>query len=194
MNVDIAEHLKNKLAGAPYAERIAGLCRPVETKSGGNVRRIPMACKWSVSPSDCPETELLIPDASLSSLLWFEDGGAIFKERNGRDITYTSTLRLICWLNLRKYEHECSVTAAVAMDIIFRLLSGNENTTNYSSVRVVSISQLVKNESVFSAYIFANKPVFLTYPYDFIGMEIKTDFTINSNCIKPITRQDVRCI
>jgi hypothetical protein len=197
MNKDIAEVLKSKLLTAEYAERIAGLTRPVEVKirdvSGSyQVRRVPMGCDVT-NPETCPPNKMLIPDSRLSSIVWFEDGGVIMQEQQGRYFNFISELRLIVWLNLNFFEHDCTISPAVEMDIVKRLSFNFENTANYQGIKVTGISFKPKDVSVFAQYSFENVNLYTMYPYDFLSATITTMFSINSNCKLPITRKDVEC-
>lgn len=197
MNRDIAEILKDKLLTAAYAERLAGLTRTVTVSgrdsSGRQVkRRIPMGCSV-VNPENCPPSQLIVPDNSLSSLVWFEDLGVIMLREEGRSYAFASSLKLIVWLNLNRYEHDCSITSAVSMDVIRRLMTGYENQPNYQSIRVNKISQLPKEISVFAAYDFENKNLYSMYPYDYIAFKIETEFAVNKNCLKSIQIKDAEC-
>lgn len=197
MNVDIADFLKNKLITAPYTERLAGLTRPVIIKSKSadgtfTSRRIPMGCNVT-NPEACPPHKLLVPDSSLSSMAWFEDEGIIFNSPSGRYIDFTSSLRLIVWINLNRYEHDCSLSAAVFMDIIRRIMINYENTLHYQSIKVTSVIQQPKDISVFSSYDFDNKNMYTIYPYDFLSVKITTTFAINRNCFKEINTKNAEC-
>lgn len=197
MNVDIADFLKNKLISAPYTERLAGLTRPViiKSKSGDGSfanRRIPMGCNVT-NPENCHPNKLLVPDSSLSSIAWFEDEGVIFNSPSGRYIDFTSSLRLIVWLNLNRYEHNCSLSAAVFMDIIRRIMVNYENTLHYQSIKVTAVTQQPKDVSIFASYDFENKNMYTIYPYDFLAVKITTAFAINRNCFKDITTKNAEC-
>jgi hypothetical protein len=196
MNVLIAGFLKEKLLTSEYAERAAGLVRVVNVKlrsqDGMVSRRIPMGCEVT-NPETCPPHSLLVPDEKLSSMLWFEDGGTTFVMESGRSTYFTSSLRLIIWLNLNKYEHNCSITSAVFTDVIKRLMTTYESIPEAHSIRVESLTQMPKDASIFSSYDFENKNMFLIYPYDYLGIDIKTTFGVNRNCFQPIIRKDVEC-
>lgn len=197
MNRDIAELLKSKLITSSYAERIAGLTRTVVVKvkdrSGSAVsRKIPMGCGIE-NPENCPPSQLIVPDNSLSSLVWFEDMGVIMLSEEGRVFHFLSSLKLIVWLNLNRYEHDCSITAAVSMDVVRRLMTGYENMPNYQSIRVKNINLLPKEISVFAAYDFENKNMYSMYPYEYIAFKIETEFAVNKNCLKTIQIKDAEC-
>jgi hypothetical protein len=191
MNQQIANIIKAKIEGLDFVDKIAGLVSTtymtMSDAEGAKVQKsFPVAC--NVTAEDCISGAYndLCPNSKYRTVLYFEDGGVDFNAREGIWICYTSHLRLVCWINVGKYKADCCgdvLSCTASADIIKKILcalpSQPEYIDPYSKVYPVVTSQVIRNNSIFSAYTF-NEVVtqYLLSPFDFFALNIETTFCI----------------
>lgn len=198
MNTNIADIYMGKLFGAVYVDKITGLVRLYEKKIMVQenppvfiTRYMPLSCKVS-DPEKCSDTDMMIPDKNLKSVIWFEDGGAFSTKRESKAQFYFSTLRMVVWLNLKFFNHSgCSISAEVFQDINARFFNDrNENYNGYQRFHTLKLIQDAKSKDIFSRYSFADDNMFLNYPFDYFAVTIETEFSIHQSCKPEITLSD----
>lgn len=201
MNRDIANIVKDKISDLPFIDRISGLVRTLsytETVDGQTYQyKYPISC--DVTYDDCVNNERykdMIPNSDLRSLIYFEDNGANILDSNGRGINFTSNIRLVCWLNIKKFDTtDCSVSGYVASHIIRRLLtSGRFSSGIYNDIHFV-ISQIPeKTSNIFQYYTYSEASTqYLLYPYDYFALDIKVMYSVMYNCLINIDNADIIC-
>lgn len=196
MNVEIADILKSKIEHLNFVDQIAGAIRPVikvdviqdeDNQDIATVRKIfPVAC--NVSKQDCEDNGRyfdLVPNDKYRTLIYFEDRGVRIVNREGRLMTFRSTLRLVCWINLNKFATtNCSLSSQIAAIIIKNLPNTKFNSGDYQQITVGSISEVPKSPDIFASYSYLEETnQYLLYPFDYFALDIETDFSIRQDCI-----------
>lgn len=204
MNYIIAQEYKSRLASLPFIDVLAGLTK-IHTEeipnSEGNllIQRFPVEC--TVTAEQCRGGDYidLSPDGRKKSIIYFEDLGSQFIDKDVREMTFLSRLRLIGWINLNRFvDGGCSMSAQVVSNIINELI-GNApfnlaGPPSLTKARVTQITQLPKNTDIFLRYSYDESITqYLMYPFDFFALEIGTTFHLPMACIPTIEMQDPAC-
>jgi hypothetical protein len=132
----------------------------------------------------------LVPDSKRKGILYFEDLGTKYAGiKSGRN-TYTSVLRVICWLNTTFIEksscHE--ITAPVMNEIIKRFCSNPYFSQDGFTKIFVSVSGFPKNgKEIFAAYTYDEAITqYLLPPYESFAIDFNISFAVADNCISEI--------
>ena len=191
MNQAVADIIKGQIEGLDFVDKIAGLTSvltfEINDKDNNKVvKRFPIAC--CVTADDCKEGAYneLMPDSAYKTVIYFEDGGMTFTKYEGRYKYYSSTLRLVCWINVAKILLDtcktgtaCTLSAHLITEIIRALPRFPEDHTPFHQMYSEVTDQIVRSPSIFSSYTFDEKhSQYLMYPYDYFALTIKTDFAI----------------
>ena len=203
MNRDIALIIKNKLAGANYVDKLAGLAIPyqftVEIDDNQTSDKI-IPIDIDVDPSTCESEDdknWLVPEAKLKSLIFFEDLGVnpIDTMPDGTQIRngvqgFQSLLKLIGWVNQNHFVIPAgsNISSLIILDIRKRLnAERNKNLGNYSRLQFNIVDEAIKNQNIFSNYTFRLfEGSLLVPPYDYFALTIQTTFAISESCISQI--------
>ena len=192
MNQTVANIIKGYLEDCrcDFIDKIAGLVQTVYvniTDGDNKVQKsFPVSC--NVTAEDCKSGLYndLTPDSKYKTVIYFEDGGVTFNSRQGNFICYTSSLKLVCWINVPLYMGElcpdgvpCTAAAEIIKKIICCLPEFPQNVTPFARFFPVIVSQDIRNNSIFSKYTYNELQVqYLMYPYDYFALNIKTDFCV----------------
>jgi len=185
----IGEILKGKIAGFSYVDRLAGVVQTAVDKSDkGIINKFPVACDVNgVSCDEGGRIKDLIPNDAKKSVIYFEDlGGSLFQTKSGNDLKFTSRIRLVGWLNLKKLgKDDCSVTAKVVAHLITRMESTKEiNYPPFTRLKIKVLNQVPKSAAIFSKYTYAQtRAQFLIYPFDYFAIDFLVTYSINKNCV-----------
>lgn len=196
MNAQLANILRDELATLPFIDLAAGLAKTVEIKEpveGGATltKRFPV---WvsNGEPDTCSGAEIsLIPDSSKRGILYFEDGGVRVVKRLAYGIQYTSTLRLVCWLNGQLITGQTykEISAEAITDILGRLVRGvGINRGAYTRLKIVPLNIAPMDAAVFSRYTYDETVMqYLRPPFEFFAVTLQCEYVVPFNCIKQIT-------
>ena len=191
MNQAVADIIKEHIEGLDFVDKIAGLTSVLtfELNDKDNnkvIKSFPIAC--CVTADDCKEGAYneLMPDSAYKTVIYFEDGEMTFTKYEGRYKYYSSTLRLVCWINVAKILSDtcktgttCTLSSHLITEIIRALPRFPEDHTPFHQMYHEVTDQVVRDNSIFSKYTFDEKHVqYLMYPYDYFALTIKTDFAI----------------
>ena len=200
MNFIIANKFKELIADLPFADVLAGLTKihKVEIPNEGGqpfMEIYPIECAVTSEQIINGDYKDLSPDSSKRSVMYFEDLGIQFNDKNTNEIVYQSRLRLIGWLNLSHFVGGgCSMSAQVIANILQALPYSPINVQgdiNLTKLHVVSTLELPKNADIFLRYSYKEeKTQYLMYPFDFFAIELTTVFTLPFKCIPEIEMQD----
>lgn len=191
MTSDIANILTAYLTPLPFADKVAGMTKTVtiadQDAEGRPTKRVfPIGC--NVSQDDCIRGKFkdLVPDKKYKSIMYFEDGGTRITSETPRDYVFTSSMRLVGWLNLQKLgKTSCSLSGLAVAHILKALPTDFNNNGIYQKIRIKSISQEIKSQTIFSKYSYKEDQVqYLMYPYDYFALNLTVDFVINKVCIE----------
>lgn len=194
MNQAIANIIKGHIEELDFVDKIAGLTSVAtfEIKGTDNtpvVKTVPIAC--CVTADDCKQGAYndLMPDSRYKTVIYFEDRGVSFERAEGKWKYYTSSLTLVCWINVARINAECckggescTLAAHLIAEIIRALPSFPENSSPFDHVYSEVTGQAIRSSSIFSAYTYDEKHAqYLMYPYDYFSLEITTKFAICLN-------------
>ena len=190
MNGAIAEILNAYLLALPFADRVAGTVRPVTLVTGSEEKpvkkTIPVAC--NVSQPDCISGKYtdLIPNSKYKSIMYWEDNGVKLNTENiTRDFNFTASLRLVCWVNLKKVgKTDCDVSALAITNILNAIPTGYFNSGIYTRIRATMTGEIIKSSAIFSKYTYDEATTqYLMYPFDYFALDYNIIFTIPKGCI-----------
>jgi len=191
MNQAIANIIKGHIEDLDFVDKIAGLTSVATfaVKGADNTpveKTVPIAC--CVTAEDCKQGAYndLMPDSKYKTVIYFEDGGVSFERAEGKWKYYTSTLSLVCWINVARINSEycktgeaCTLAAHLIAEIIRVLPEFPQNSSPFGHVYSEVTSQAVHSSSIFAAYTYDEKhSQYLMYPYDYFSLEITTKFAI----------------
>lgn len=212
MNADLANIIKEYLEPLNFVDKITGLVRPliktdvVEVFNDDNekigeqiIKKVfPVSC--DVTHKQCFEEGHyadLVPNDEYISIIYFEDRGTVLTGTQGRLHNYTSGLRLVCWLNMERFDTSaCSISAPVIAAIVKAIPTGtfNADGTAYQRISVQLASILPKTSAIFGAYTYNEETnQYLLYPYDYFAIDLNVSFSIHDNCIETLTIKDKDC-
>lgn len=190
MNHDIANILNAYLLTLPFADRVAGVVKPVTFFTGTSdkpiKKTIPVDC--GVSQPDCISGKYtdLVPNSKYKSIIYWEDNGvSVDTQHNTRDFNFTSSLRLITWINLKKVgKTDCNVSSLAITNILNTIPTGYFNSGIYTRIRVTIGQEIIKSSAIFSKYTYDEATMqYLMFPFDYFALDITTNFTILKSCI-----------
>lgn len=190
MNHAIATILNTYLSTLPFADRVAGIVKPITFFTGTTdkpiKKTIPVDC--GVSQPDCIGGKYtdLVPNSKYKSIMYWEDNGVkLNTSENQRDFNFTASLRLITWINLKKVgKTDCNVSALAVTNVLNTLPTGYFNNGIYTRIRVVVGSEIVKNAAIFGKYSYDEAVTqYLMFPFDYFALDITVNFTILKSCI-----------
>jgi hypothetical protein len=204
MNQAIANIIKENIEGLDFVGKIAGLTAVTifDIRGPDNTvvqKSFPIAC--CVTADDCKEGAYndLMPDSSYKSVIYFEDRGVSFVKSESHWKYYTSSLRLVGWLNIEKLtesgycksELPCTYAAHVIAEIIRALPEFPANYAPFDQVYSEVTSQEIRSNSIFAAYTYDEKhSQYLMAPYDYFALDIQTTFAL---CLKGTAVYDANC-
>lgn len=188
MNSAIADIIRGKIDTLCFVDKISGLVRPVSMILTNNdnvkVEKIfPVAC--SVTHQECQAGKYmdLVPNSKYRSVIYFEENSLTFIERIGNIQKMESSLKLVGWLNLKKTD--CVVSDKAILLILSAIPSIPFSDDIYDRISIVIESEERKNKDIFSKYSYEETVnQYLLYPYDYFALNIKTTFSVNTDCIE----------
>lgn len=193
MNQTVANILKGYLEDceSDFVDKIAGLVQTVYEnaidKDGNKVQKAyPVSCTFTADDCKNGNYNDLTPDSKYKTVIYFEDGGVTFNNRQGKFICYTSNLKLVCWINVKKYASgvcdigdPCTASAEIIKKILCCLPSQPVYATPFSRFMPTVVSEDIRSNSIFSKYTYNElQTQYLLYPYDFFALNIRTDFCV----------------
>lgn len=185
----IADILNIYISTLPFADRVAGVIKPVTFVTGTAdkpvKKTIPVAC--NVSQPDCISGKYndLVPNSKYKSIIYWEDNGTVTNANNPRDFNFTASLRLVCWINLKKVgKTDCDVSALAITNILNTIPTSPFNSGIYTRIRATVDREIIKTSAIFSKYTYDESVVqYLMYPFDYFALDVSVDFTILKSCI-----------
>lgn len=195
MNDRIASLLKDRIAELSYVDRIAGLVRLVKHERGGDVVAIPVALDAEADYA-CEEGTLqdMVPDERYGCMVYFEDRGVVRTTSRTRGVSFTSRVRLVCWVNTQKFGSDPSAASKIQAQFISAIRSGPYNSGPFIGLRhdVEAIPQT--GHSLFSAYTYPEAVrQYLMPPFDAFAIDIATTLRIKAGCEDEVTAEDDAC-
>jgi hypothetical protein len=191
---DIGTILKGYISPLSFVDKIGGVVRVVtktETDSSGRQVRKSFPVDCEVTNEDCLSGKYvdLVPNSKYKSVIYFEDQGIRPITQDVIDFTFEASLKLVCWLNLKKLgKINCSNSALAYLNILkvlpTRYINQTVNTVQYSRIIIKPQGQDIKSPDIFSKYTYdEEKTQFLMYPYDYFSLDIYVQFTVAKDCV-----------
>jgi hypothetical protein len=191
VNNKIANILKGYVEDLTWIDKISGLVQTVtiRIKEGETVvnKSYPVSCDIDYVECIKGRYQDLAPDSKKKSVLYFEDKGVSFIARKGNTIQFQSSLRMVCWLNLKmidgstcdsEVEH-CAVSGDYVIEVLKALPSVPFTAQGFVSLHISSISQAVRSVDIFSKYTYNEQSTqYLLFPFDFFALDLNIDFTV----------------
>lgn len=194
MNSLIADSFVTHISALGFAGRVAGLVRTVTTHqpnsnsiTGVTISKFPVSC--NVSARDCAtnaKQHHLVPDNTLKSLIYFEDGGASPIGKGVRGLKFSARMRCVVWLNLNKLGQTSCNASVYPMAQLIKLFDEyrTQNISPLVGVSVREIGIVEKSAAIFSRYSYREEKVqYLLYPYDYFALDLQVEFEIPNSCI-----------
>ena len=193
MNEIVASYLKTIIEPLAFADRVAGMTRtvsmsqPAASGTGTVTKKFPVSC--DVSHRDCISNKQhhLVPDSKLKSLIYFEDNGASPNGKTSRGLTFTGSIRLVCWLNNDKLGVTGCNSSSYATAQLVTLLLQVKNINGQTPLNLITVDDIAiprKDSSIFSRYSYNELTnQYLLYPYDYFALDLTVTYEIPFACI-----------
>ena len=195
MNASIAELLKLRIQQFSYVEKLGGLVRAVTFQRQGQNITIPIGSGVE-DPLECGDEQLLdlVPDERYRCIVFFEDRGLVPVTSRTRGQSWTSNLRLVCWVNTSLLGGDVNAGDAIMQQFLGAIQSGPYNIDPFVGVRHKLAGVATKGPSLFSAYTFPEGVrQYLLYPFDAFAIDIATEFRVRPGCEPVVSGTDVAC-
>ena len=191
MNNKLANIIKGKISDLTWIDKIAGLVQTVNIKIDKVSKSYPISCDVDYEVCIKGAYQDLAPNSKKDSIVYFEDKGVSFVQRIGNRIKFRSSLRLVCWLNLKNiYGATCdaevehgNVSGDYVIEVIKALPSVPFSEGDFIGITITDISQAERSVDIFSKYTYNEQATqYLLFPFDFFALDLQIEFTIP--CIK----------
>jgi hypothetical protein len=196
MNASIAELLKARLQDLTYIGRLAGLVRGQSYDRQGTKITIPVALSVQdrVACDATPDLQDMVPNDGYASMVYFEDLGISKTTSRTRGITFTSRLRLVCWLNSGRLGGDATAGDKIAQVFITQLTHGPYNSGPYIGVRHRVDGMPVRGPGLFQGYTYPDSArQFLMPPFDAFAIDVSTEFRVRAGCEEEVLEQVEGC-
>ncbi len=194
MNTKIAEILKDQLTSLSWIDKIAGLVKPVTyTDKAGTKKTMPIYFRDDPTLCDSGDYTNLVPDSSKMSILYFEDGGLDVINAGCMYIDILSSLKLVCWCNLKLINPAYSSALLLKLQVIRTIPINIPNTDWVTKINVSFDGDDLTNP--FTQYTYDEQKQFLMWPYDYFALKYKVRFSVplNAECYDDITLNPSIC-
>lgn len=186
MQAAIANILKDKIAGLPFVDKLAGLVKTIETGSKAEdtagAFRFPAAVESTAPTTPNAWTYAdLVPNSSKKSVFYFEDRGLKVSGKSGKGFEMQSNLRLVGWLNSN---YPPGSDALAVAHVLNALPEHPFNAPGYTRISVTPGAILGTEDNIFSKYTYDEKlRQYLMKPYSAFAIDLTINFTLTANCL-----------
>lgn len=197
MNKELCNVLKNKLVGLPFADVLAGMVQTVTTTDMDEqnvtvvVKKAPVSYDTNIGNKECiGQEQYLIPNSNRKSLIYFEDFGISFIGRSHNMAQYSSSIRLICWMNRANlvgstYQEVSGPAMAAIVDRLAGLNPINVGMFTRLTVEVRTIPP--QDAGLFGRYTYNEQDrQYLRPPFEFFGIDLICKYFTSAKCIDDI--------
>lgn len=194
MTKEIAAIMKERIAGLPFLELVAGIAQPVidkKFKDGDNARilkKMPVSYDnlGGKDPIIGMERQL-VPNANRKSIVYFEDYGTA-TDSSGRfsvkAIPYISNIRLVCWMNKQKLMEDkyAEVTAKSIAALVGKLVTGRGiNAPGITRLFFTVTKVPIQDANIFARYSYDEAEMqYLRPPYEYFAIDFTAKYTVVS--------------
>ncbi|MBF9140845.1 hypothetical protein [Hymenobacter properus] len=200
MTEALADLLADRIRPLPFAERVVGLARPVDTLTSDafegkeQPRRLktPMPVAYPAGTAACDRDErYLLPSRETNGIFFFEDRGTVSRPIVAGLSESESTLLLLGWLN---HEAPNVPTENQAIDALWKALKiGPARLTagDYQGLGITA-TVLPAEAALFTKYTYAAEVDPMLYPpYRLIGLELKCRYRLKPICVPAPPAEEV---
>lgn len=224
----IITQIKNYLTdlgeGLTWAERVAGLVsraeRPIMMEVEGRqvqfgVDAFPIS--HDVEGKKCWETGkyyALLPSHTYKSVIYFEQTSPLVfagpKDIKGKIWVFTGNIRLVCWINAKKFGVDTpGLSDRLMLMVLKRMVRDRPNkghTLANSSIipfiddnfinphlEVLILGQPVTDSSIFGRYTIGAQAENLLFPYEYFAIDMQFRFEVGKECIIDVYEADPIC-
>lgn len=200
MNADIADKIGSYFSGQPWADRMGGLVKTIkyldkDAQNNTIIKFMPVGCRTDFQTCQKGKYQDLVPNSRLRTLFYFEDGGITLNSRNGDKFEFTSRLKLIGWINMKKFvipSGVCSISGKIVSQILRVIPKTHENFGIYTEARIRFVSEDIKSPAIFQRYTMPEEVLqYLLYPYDYFAINFQVEFVVNRACDDTVVVTDV---
>lgn len=197
MTSKIAQLIIDEIDSLNWVDKIKGVVKPLKVKIKGGEEKIYPIC-LNTDPTLCNSSTYtdLVPDSSKMSIIYFEDGGTEVIESGCKYTDLESSLRLVCWLNLRKINADFTDALNIKLNLINTIPADIANTDWVTKIRVMFEGEEEKSAGIFSEYTYDEaENQYLIYPYDFFALNyrVKYSMPMDSDCLTDIVINPASC-
>lgn len=160
---------------------------------------MPVAYDVSEASNGCykgPE-RALVPDSSKRSIIYFEDAGSSFIDRQGGWLHFRSSVTLVCWMNRARLVGDAyaEISAHVIAATVGKIVNRQPETHGIFTRMVANVSRIMPQDAtIFSKYSYEESVTqYLRPPFEFFGLLITVDYRINPDCIGSLQIQPAVC-
>lgn len=196
--------LRDKLADLPFIEILAGLAKTVtdDTILGESdevtkiTHRLPV-CEDTLGEG-CEGREVrLNPDSRRKSIIYFEDYGIVpTGARHGFSL-FSSTLRLVCWMNRANLvgDHYAMIGGRVMTMIIGEIANKNPENVDIFKALTVKVARIPPADAgLFSRYTYNETDrQYLRPPFEFFGIDFTCNYRVPAKCLDLINWNTKTC-
>ena len=199
MNKELSVILRDKIADAPYLERLSGLVQvfektiAVDGEAGRTIKKkIPVTsfATFQECESNNQAQVAMVPNSKYKGILYFEDGGINTPTPSRGGMQYISRLRLVCWLNTKLItgQTDMSLTTRVIADILGRFAGNPFNVSPFTKIAVKVANIPAQDKSIFSPYDYSEAETqYLMAPFEYFALDLNISYTIPFLCVTDIS-------
>jgi hypothetical protein len=205
MNKELATVLRNKLAGLPFVDLLAGMAQTLTVSDPNQddqapaviTKRFPVSYD-TIGAGTCAGKEIaLIPDGSRKSIIYFEDYGIAVTGRLHGQVAYSSSLRLICWINRANLvgDHYTEISGRCMASIVDMLLTKNPENVGMFTRLAVNVARIPPQDAaLFGKYTY-DEPTrqYLRPPFEFFGIDLTATYQAPATCLSGINWNQQLC-
>jgi hypothetical protein len=198
MNKELANAIKGKLLTLPFADMVAGLVQTLTTEemSADNsvnvVKRRPVSYDVTIVGGDnCAGKEVAVmPDSNRKSIIYFEDFGIATTGTLRRHVGYSSSLRLMCWLDRSKLvgDNYTEIAGRAMSAIVGRLAHKNPENIGIFTRLTIDVARIPPQDpALFGRYTYDETDrQYLRPPFEFFGIDLSCKFYVPEKCLENI--------
>ena len=189
MTDKIAQLILNEISALNWVDKTAGVVKPLRVNTKGGVEKVYPVYLNDATLCDSSTYTDLVPDSSKMSIIYFEDGGSDVIESGCKYTDMESSLKLVCWLNLKRINVAYTDAINIKLNLINNIPSRIANTDWVTKISVMFESEDPKSADIFSEYTYDEaEHQYLIYPYDFFALNYKVKYSVpmDSECLTDI--------
>lgn len=203
MQKELANIIKGKLLTLPFGDLIAGLAQTLtisDTNDDGAsfTKRMPISYDvWN--GGNCSGKEIaLIPDSSRKSIIYFEDYGVAAGTMTHGLQSFTSSLRLVCWLNRAKLVGDAytEIAGRCQATIIAVLCHKNPQNIGMFQRLTINVQRIPPQDpALFGRYTYNETDrQYLRPPFEFFAIDLSVAFLVSAKCLEGIPWNVEACV